>query len=212
MAKRKRDPGTVEDGGWTVFSINTEDPVSYGPVSAPAEFDILVGPSLTKHRIFLTVAMDPQRGPVPIAIGPRWVRTSTDAADPVSYQELDAELREIDVDSLLNRAAARAIWMLSETQDDGVEPFDVRVERLRAAESLMGQRPLRRRAINTGHLAEVARVYREAAGSGTPTKAVAEAFQTSRSTAGRWVVQARARGLLGPSDSTRPGEVAERSE
>lgn len=58
-------------------------------------------------------------------------------------------------------------------------------------------------------LAEVADVYRGALSRGlAPTDAVAAKFPTSRSTAGRWVMEARRRGLLGPAVRGRAGEQA----
>jgi hypothetical protein len=57
------------------------------------------------------------------------------------------------------------------------------------------------------HFAAVADVYRYALRTGRPaTASVGEAFNVSRSTAGRWVVEARRRGLLGPA---RPGVAGE---
>ena len=61
-------------------------------------------------------------------------------------------------------------------------------------------------------LEEVARVYRYALarpGLGPPTKAVAQALDVSRSTAGRYVVRARLEGLLGKA---RPGVAGEQEQ
>jgi hypothetical protein len=53
-------------------------------------------------------------------------------------------------------------------------------------------------------LGEVAAVYRQALAAGRPpTQAVAEAFYGSRSSAGRWVMEARRRGLLGRAPRER---------
>jgi hypothetical protein len=55
---------------------------------------------------------------------------------------------------------------------------------------------------------EVARVYRYAARLGKPpTAAVAKAFDVSRSTAGRYVVETRRRGFLGPALPGVAGEL-----
>lgn len=57
------------------------------------------------------------------------------------------------------------------------------------------------------HFERVADVYRYAVKLGRPpTEGVAEAFDVARSTAGRWVVQARRRGFLGPAMPGRAGE------
>ena len=46
-----------------------------------------------------------------------------------------------------------------------------------------------------------------------PTEAIAEAFDVSRSTAGRWLVEARKRGLLAPATPGRAGEwIVEKEE
>jgi hypothetical protein len=56
-------------------------------------------------------------------------------------------------------------------------------------------------------LAQVADTYRDALSRGlSPTDTVAADFPTSRSTAGRWVMEARRRGLLGPAVRGRAGE------
>jgi hypothetical protein len=61
-------------------------------------------------------------------------------------------------------------------------------------------------------LKRVAAVYRDALSRGLPaTDTVAEAFPISRSTAGRWVVEARRRGLLGPAVPGRAGEEEPRN-
>jgi hypothetical protein len=57
-------------------------------------------------------------------------------------------------------------------------------------------------------LALVARVYTTAyVCQYEPTKAVMESLRLSRPTAGRWVMQARERGLLGPTDERKAGGV-----
>ncbi|MEU3452270.1 helix-turn-helix transcriptional regulator [Micromonospora sp. NPDC006766] len=70
-------------------------------------------------------------------------------------------------------------------------------------------RPKRRRRTTTPELLkEAARVYRQAVERGhPPTVAVAEHFNLSHRSAGRWVSQAREAGDLGPAHSTRAGEV-----
>ena len=67
----------------------------------------------------------------------------------------------------------------------------------------------RRNRVTDSLLVEVAEVYRKAwqAGDG-PTRAVAEHFHTSHSSAARWVGLARKAGHLGAADGSRGGEVA----
>jgi hypothetical protein len=65
----------------------------------------------------------------------------------------------------------------------------------------------RRKRLTDSHLAKVAEAYRVAWQAGTPpTKAVAQDFTVSHSTAARWVGAARKAGHLGPADSSRGGE------
>jgi hypothetical protein len=65
----------------------------------------------------------------------------------------------------------------------------------------------RRKRLTDSHLTKVAEVYRVAWQDGSPpTKAVAQEFYVSHSTAARWVGAARKAGHLGPADSSRGGE------
>jgi hypothetical protein len=67
---------------------------------------------------------------------------------------------------------------------------------------------VRRNRVTKEHLTAVAAVYREAQDAGEPpTLAVAEAFQTTHSTATRWVGLARKEQLLGPAQKGKAGEV-----
>jgi len=68
----------------------------------------------------------------------------------------------------------------------------------------------RRNRVTKEHLAHVATVYREAEAAGLPpTKAVEDAFQTSYSTATRWVGLARKEGELGPTQKGKSGELGQ---
>ncbi|BCT76084.1 hypothetical protein SCMU_19260 [Sinomonas cyclohexanicum] len=91
-------------------------------------------------------------------------------------------------------------WLLDQTLDpttkdrirDGIENLDA-----------VASKPVTRRRdrVTDAKLLEVASVYREAMDQGKgPTRAVMEHFQTSYSTAARWVGMARkVKGGLGPS-------------
>lgn len=71
----------------------------------------------------------------------------------------------------------------------------------------------RRRTMTDELLGEVADVYRTAHQAGEPpTEAVREHFKIARSTAGRWVQEARKRGLLGKARTRQPGEDVSESE
>lgn len=83
-----------------------------------------------------------------------------------------------------------------------------RVNRAEVSEVLEGVRtlpdPQRRVRVTGEHLEKVAEVYRVADAEGRPpTQAVSVYFDTSHSTAARWVGMARKRGLLPP---TKPGK------
>jgi hypothetical protein len=68
-------------------------------------------------------------------------------------------------------------------------------------------RPEPGKKIQDEHFEHVAEIYRYALERGRPpTEGVAEAFDVSRSTAGRWVVETRRRGLLGPAVPGVAGE------
>jgi hypothetical protein len=69
--------------------------------------------------------------------------------------------------------------------------------------------PPRRNSVTREHLEQVATVYRKAEAVGLPpTKAVSEQLGASHSTAARWVGMARQKGLLGPAQPGRSGEVS----
>ena len=74
--------------------------------------------------------------------------------------------------------------------------------------------PGRGKSMPADHLAAVAEVYRRAVASGSrsPVEEVRRAFFASRSTAGRWVMQARRRGFLDPAAGPTPGEIKPSSE
>lgn len=66
----------------------------------------------------------------------------------------------------------------------------------------------RRTPLSRDDLADAAKVYRTALKAGdNPTAKVAEVLYLSRSSAGRWVAEARRRGLLGPTRERRAGET-----
>lgn len=69
------------------------------------------------------------------------------------------------------------------------------------------------RRMTSDHLTEVASVYRDAWESGkNPSQTVTDHFNATYSTATRWIVEARKRGILGASDSTRGGELGATDE
>lgn len=67
------------------------------------------------------------------------------------------------------------------------------------------QNPARRRRYDDEHWTRVATVYDHAWATGSaPTKAVAESFEVTRSTAAKWVAICRTMDLLPPTEKTKP--------
>lgn len=200
----KRDPGSVEDGGWWLLSVNPTEHVNYKGVQLPCDFTMVVRPPLTDDIVELTVAIDAEQGPIPVAIGPRRI--------PIqhmrSYRELDKQLKVLDVDKLLVRATVVAARMFAQDRLGDVyeapEAWRRAREMEQMAEGVVQIR--RRRSITREYLEQVAEIYRRGVASGAPTRAVEKELYTSRSNAGRLVLLARKEGLLGHADSTRPGE------
>lgn len=82
------------------------------------------------------------------------------------------------------------------------------------SEALAIGNPASRWALTEDHLAEVARVYREAVASRerTPVNAVATHFGRPRPTAARWVQKARQAGLLGETTQGRVSELGDKEQ
>lgn len=117
-----------------------------------------------------------------------------------AVQPLDAWARAVLAQGIARRnldlgsPAARVQWAARSGED--VTPLIEAGLRVAAAP--------RRRTITDEHLAGVARVYQQARRDGDPpTRAVADAFTTSYSTAARWVGMAREAGKLPPTTSSR---------
>lgn len=131
------------------------------------------------------------------------VRTSVGVNDLSS-----ADLRRVPVDRLFRRAVLVALHSTPSTGGRQAEapPFDEWEEAFMEGLELPQER---RRKLDDAHYREVAEVYRSAwTGGRHPKSAVALRFQVSDSTAGRYVVEARKRGFLGPTDPGQPGEKA----
>lgn len=129
----------------------------------------------------------------------------------LSIVEMAKFLASVDPDELQRQNAA-----------DGFE--DIRAGWPRAAQAWrerLGQNPSanitaaetaplkrRRNRITREHLEKVAEVYRKADADGIPpTRAVQNAFDTTHSTAAKWVAAARRQGILRPAPGARGGEV-----
>ena len=88
-------------------------------------------------------------------------------------------------------------------------PWQQDIEQLSAAlHQAASSRETARNRITGELLEEVAQVYRKAIDDGIPPKkAVGEVWHASTSTAGRWISEARKRGILGPTTPGKKGEL-----
>jgi hypothetical protein len=118
-------------------------------------------------------------------------------------------LRKVRVEHLIRRATLAALHQTAAGRSKRAAPLRLdEWAALYAADSVPDSPPAGQR-LSDEHYRKVAEVYRTAAKEGPePTNAVKAHFQVSRSTAGRWVVEARARHILGPTVPGRAGEKA----
>ncbi|MHB8468890.1 MAG: hypothetical protein ACYDCH_03930 [Gaiellaceae bacterium] len=118
-------------------------------------------------------------------------------------------LRDVNLRELVISAGARAALHV----DGGtIQPAGFKVSLGRGTRSQLGalHMPRRGKRVTDEKLEEVARYYREALGSGQPpTQYVQRKMQIAYSTAGRYVMETRRRGFLGP---TRPGQPGEKGD
>lgn len=115
-----------------------------------------------------------------------------------------AELRRVRLGGALQLALA-AVREEREDRDDGL----FRVAGTEDGVYYAGPQPApaRGKPVSDDRLREVARLYRElvATGSRKPTQDIADQYHWSRSTVGRWLVEARRKGFLGPAVGTKAG-------
>ncbi len=123
-----------------------------------------------------------------------------------------ADLRRVAADRLVRTAVAAASRPLPEGHTTGLPLLSAIVTGNPAKETEFflarsrKHRKRERRTITDEFLREVAAVYADALRDGRPPKqAVSDELNGSYPTAGRWVSEARKRGLL---PSTRPGKAA----
>jgi hypothetical protein len=126
-------------------------------------------------------------------------RQLTLVGDPLSAVGIRVPLRE------LVKEATELVGEFDESVDDPVAFMRALGE--------VTSRPEPGKRLTDDWLERVAEVYRTALQNGLPaTDAVATAFPISRSTAGRWVMEARRRGLLGEAIPGRAGELPTKEE
>ena len=122
--------------------------------------------------------------------------------DPLTSTRLRIRLRELVEEAV--RLLGAVDQMTGQIDREGFER--------EFAEAITHRAPGKR--LTNEFLGHVADVYRYALRKQptAPTEAVADAFSVSRSTAGRWLVEARKRGLLAPAAPGRAGEQIEEKE
>jgi transposase-like protein len=192
--------------------LYTVDGVDY---EVPSYFDVAItGVPDLPYVVHLGVRM--------LADGPRAERVeveqlTNDRGRPVGPYVNGTALRRLAVADLLGRAveAAATVAVQHERTADGSAFGRLRTADVDERRSFAGRYRRDGQKLPTDErLARVAEVYREAVLLGErPTQAVADAFGIARSTAGRWVQEARDRRYLRPAPGPRiAGEVPEEGE
>jgi hypothetical protein len=132
-----------------------------------------------------------------------------------------ATMRGLNLTGLIDATAAPASFVRAEPGDNpdgvwqGYTPWHQRDEdELSSWLQKTSRTPRRGKAISDAELRRVAEIYRTAVVHRTPpTKKVATEMHVARSTAGRWVVQARKRGFLGAAPTRgKAGEATPASQ
>jgi hypothetical protein len=139
--------------------------------------------------------------------------------DPIAFDRLEgrtlkalpfASIVRDTMDAAKSRAA-REITRLDRAREassaagDHLAAGAIRYKRGSADQVIKAELTPHGRDLGDAHYAEVARIYRLAAGTGAPTRAVAEHFTIDKSTAAKQVARARARGFLPPTTRGRVG-------
>jgi len=217
--------------------LTVSDSVPYGPgmdlyVSAAIPGGPLYTVDGTTYELpsyFDAVATDVPRLPYEVHVGVRMLRSGPraervelvqlkdDRGRPVGPYVTSAAFRDLALTDLLERAAEEAatVAVRHERGEDGSasgtlrEPTDDERGRFVARYRRDG-----RRLPDDERLAAVAETYRQAMVLGErPTQAVADALGVARSTAGRWVQEARTHGYLRPAPGPRmAGEIPEEGQ
>lgn len=202
-----------EQVNWKLLA-SSDDHVTRNGTDIPAWFDMELSREGWPTEIVLSVVVDQQEGPV--INGIRGGRTYRHG-----YQQVVKFFREnTDPAVFLRFVTAYAAGVLATRRvlEEHAPDITARGDALKAATAELNDHfarrawpatvVQRRRRMTRELLEKVAEVYRTAYGQGlSPTKAVAEAFDVSHSSAGRWVVEARKEGLLGPALGPTAGEA-----
>lgn len=183
----------------------------------PRVFAILLDHVDRDYYVDLQVKVDADGRPVCTAAAARprpGVERGTLQWITAALEDLpDRSLREwvrygTSVMAMMHNGGVASIW--PDLPDDPIERQAVLDSWALLADTYMHVQPGRRRAITSGHLKQVAEVYRLALDQGqNPTQAVQDKFVVSHSTAARWVMTARKQGHLGKAHPRRAGEALE---
>jgi hypothetical protein len=214
--------------GWPMFSASPEvnpTPVSIGGFNAPQTFHSTIVPTDKDGRpldedwiltLLFGVDVEAQQILVSGAIAGGSELTEllelVRSARPLRWWQRRALLHVVG--DITERAAAFSFYEGEEPWDATVDDDEVHRDAAgwEASQGRAAERfPLgrRRNRVTVQLLTEVAQTYREAWEAGEPpTRAVSAHFNTSHSTAARWVARARKDGLLGPPDGSRGGELS----
>lgn len=209
------DPGWGEAQRFATFLGEDSDPVRVGQLWVPSQFQLSVIDEqypVEDGPLLVELLFHAKGGEIRLAAV---LSSPLEVDDALAVLRQKQPLSEWKRDALMLLAADAATaevtngrgWVQGEmTEAERRAVGDAVGVAMRAAHSMPLKR--RRNRVTSDHLAEVAQVYREAWAAGEPpTKAVAEHFSTSHSTAARWVGKARGADLLGPPAGPRGGEV-----
>lgn len=193
---------------WRVLASSDEHVTRQG-TDIPAWFDMELRQEDWPTEFVLSVLVDHDQGPIINGIrGGRAYRASYQDVGKLFRDLTDTThiLRWVTANAAGSLATKRVLDRMTVTDETVHQVGEIRDHLARRAYAATEVR--RRRRVTRDLLNDVAQVYRAAHDEGQPpTAAVASAFQVSHSTAGRWVVEARKAGILGPASGTKPGEA-----
>jgi hypothetical protein len=188
-----------------VDPVDRSRPVRTGPTTAiPSLFRAVVDDPAQPYLLQCKVQTLPGRRPeiVELLLEPR----SPETGGGVTTEGL----RRVHLAQALTLALAKASRRASEVSD-GLFALDDRDGATAGFDDAVA-RPVRGRPVSDAFLRQVADTYRKAVASGShrPVGDLGEQLGGSRSTAGRWVVQARRAGFLGVAVDRTAGEAPPR--
>jgi hypothetical protein len=175
--------------------------LSYG-WAVPSRFEALVDDPAQPYLLHLVVRVNAGRGAELLAM-------SAEVRDPTKPGGVTAEgLRAVKVAAAIRLAVQHARKRVAESEPLGAGTFRMEGEPEDTAWGGGRSGPGRGRPIGDEHLQRVAEIYRAAVSTGhrAPVDEVRRQLNTSRSTAGRWVQQAREHHFLGPARGPVAGE------